>query len=232
MRRILIFLILLSFPGSVSAAWRELLPGLSYESRPESQAHVFRIDLEKFLIDVLTAPSLKSSALTAREFRELKQAVMAVNGGFFDAAFRGMGLIVRDGKAIQPLRNAAWGIFTVSKGGVRILHRQDWNPKGVTAALQVGPRLVVGGEIQHFKEAGPSRRSAVGITPEGKVEIAVAEKPMLLAEWAAFLKKDCPDALNLDGGGSTQISVHTADFDLNVEGFTAVPNALGVFARR
>jgi uncharacterized protein YigE (DUF2233 family) len=219
MRRILIFLILLSFPGSVSAAWRELLPGLSYESRPESQAHVFRIDLEKFLIDVLTAPSLKSSALTAREFRELKQAVMAVNGGFFDAAFRGMGLIVRDGKAIQPLRNAAWGIFTFSKGGV-------------TAALQVGPRLVVGGEIQHFKEAGPSRRSAVGITPEGKVEIAVAEKPMLLAEWAAFLKKDCPDALNLDGGGSTQISVHTADFDLNVEGFTAVPNALGVFARR
>jgi len=157
---------------------------------------------------------------------------LVVNGGFFDAAFQGLGLIVRDGKVVQPVRSSAWGIFAVTEKEAGILHRKDWKAKGVKAALQVGPRLVVDGEVQHFKEAGPSRRSAVGITPEGQVEIAVAEKPMLLAEWAAFLGKDCPNALNLDGGGSTQISVHSGGFDVNVEGYTAVPNALGIFARR
>ncbi|HEX5036952.1 MAG TPA: phosphodiester glycosidase family protein [bacterium] len=232
MRRFVPLLFFLSLPLTASAEWKELAPGLSYEARPESQAHVFRIDLKKNRVDVLTAPVLNRSALTAREFREHTQAVLAVNGGFFDAAFQGMGLIVRDGKVLQPLRASAWGIFAVSKDEARILHRKDWNPKGVTAALQVGPRLVVDGEVQHFKEAGPSRRSAVGITPEGEIEIAVAEKPMLLSEWAAFMGKDCPNVLNLDGGGSTQISVHAGDFDLNVEGYTAVPNALGIFSRR
>jgi uncharacterized protein YigE (DUF2233 family) len=232
MRRLVPLLVFLSFSLPVSAEWKELAPGFDYEARPEASAHVFRVDLEKFRIEVLTAAAFGGPALTAREFRERGRAVLAVNGGFFDAAFRGLGLIVRNGRLLQPLRDSAWGIFAVSKDGARILPRKDWSAKGVTAALQVGPRLVVDGEVQNFKEAGPSRRSAVGITGDGKVEIAVAEKPMLLKEWAAFLEKDCSDALNLDGGGSTQVSVHAGDFDLNVEGYTAVPNALAIFAKK
>ena len=41
-------------------------------------------------------------------------------------------------------------------------------------------------------------------------------------------KKDCPNALNLDGGGSTQISALVDGFEWNIEGYTAVPNALAV----
>jgi len=192
--------------------------------------HVFRIDPSKFRIGVAIASDFQEPAMTAGEFRERSKAVLVVNGGFFDESFRSMGLVVRGRKTMTPLRNAAWGILAIEEKKARILHRNEWNPKGVTDALQVGPRLVVAGEIQKFKPATPARRSAVGLTPDGKIEIAIAEKPILLEEWAQVMKRDCPDALNLDGGGSTQVSASVAGWVLNVDGLTAVPNMLAVWA--
>lgn len=235
MKSLTVAFLLLFFPLCLSAAWRNLQPGLDYESRIEISAHVFRIDPAKFRVGLVLASDFKEPALTANEFRERSKAVLAVNGGFFAEAFRAMGLLFRNGKVLNPLRASAWGIFAVTDKGARILHRNDWDPKGVpeavTAALQVGPRLVVDGAVQKFKPAAPDRRSAVGITSDGKIEIAIAEKPVLMEDWAAFMKRDCPDALNLDGGGSTQIAAKISDWSLNVEGFTAVPDGLAVFPR-
>ncbi len=227
-----VLFLLLSLP--LQAEWKTLAPGLDYDSRPEFSAHVFRVDPSKFQIGLLTASDFSEKALTAGDYRSRARAILAVNGGFFDEAFRAMGLLYRDGKTLNPLRNAAWGVFSITAGtvgGAKILHRNDWPPKGVSMALQVGPRLVVDGMVQKFKEAAPDRRSAVGVTEGGKVVIAVADKPMLLPEWAAFLKKDCPNALNLDGGSSTQIAAEVGGWTLNVEGLTAVPNAVAVFPR-
>jgi uncharacterized protein YigE (DUF2233 family) len=227
----LLFVFLL-IPLRLEAEWRTLQPGLEYETR--ASAHVFRIDLKKFRVGLLMAPDFGIAAMTAQDFRARSGAALVVNGGFFDEAFRGLGLLYRDGKTFQRLRASAWGIFAVSSLKAVILARKDWNPKDVAAALQVGPRLVVDGGLQEFKPAGPSRRSAVGVTEDGRVEIAVSEKPILMEEWAVFMKRDCPNALNLDGGGSTQISSSSASgagSALNVEGLTAVPNALAVFPR-
>lgn len=229
MKKLLIFFLLLSYPAF--ADWRTLSPGLEYEPRLEAAAHFFRVDLKELDADVLTAAGFGRAALSAAEYRDRAGAVLVVNGGFFETGFRGLGLLFRKGKTLQPLRASAWGILALSGGAAKILHRKEWSEKGIEAALQVGPRLVVDGEIQKFKESGPARRSGVGITSDGKLEIALSEKPMLLSEWAALLAKDCPNALNLDGGGSTQISARSGEFVLNVEGYTAVPNALAVFAK-
>jgi uncharacterized protein YigE (DUF2233 family) len=204
---------------------------LEYESRPEFAAHVFRIDPARFRIGLLTAADFTEKALAAGDYRARGGAVLAVNGGFFDETLRPLGLLYREGRVLNPLRNAAWGVFSVGPGGPRIVHRNDWNPKGAGVALQAGPRLVVDGQTQTFKETGPDRRSAVGVTADGKVVIAVAEKAVLLAEWAEFLGKDCPNALNLDGGSSTQLDARIGDWSLAVEGLTAVPDALAVFPR-
>jgi uncharacterized protein YigE (DUF2233 family) len=231
MRRLALILslfLLLVFPARAFPDWRTLEPGLEYESRPTFSAHIFRIDPKKFRVDLLLARDFGGTALTADSYRRRSGAVLAINGGFFDAGFRSLGLLHRRGQTLQPLREVSWGVFAVSAQGTRILSRTDWNPAGVETALQVGPRLVVDGAVQKFKEAEPSRRSGVCLTPEGKLEIAVAEKPILLSEWAAFLQKDCPNALNLDGGGSTQISAKVSDWSLTVEGLTTVPNALAV----
>jgi uncharacterized protein YigE (DUF2233 family) len=219
--------LLVSFP--VGAEWKSLAPGLDYESRPGSAAHVLRIDPAKFRIGLLAAADYARKALTAEEYRSRSGALVVVNGGFFDENFRALGLLHRDGKTQNPLRNAAWGVFSVGLDGAKIRHRNDWVPKGVDVALQVGPRLVVDGVVQRFKEAAPDRRSAVGVAPDGKVVIAVSEKALALSEWAEILKRDCPNALNLDGGSSTQLAAGIDGWSLIVEGLTAVPNALAVF---
>jgi uncharacterized protein YigE (DUF2233 family) len=236
MRRFTLLLFLL-FPFHLGAEWRALETGLDYESRvldssrPEFSAHVFRIDPKKFRVGLLVASDFGEKALTAGDFRGRGRAVLAINGGFFEADFRPLGLLFHDGKTLNPIRNSAWGVFTAGDDGAKVIHRKDWDPKGVAAALQVGPRLVVDGVVQKFRENGPDRRSAIGVTPEGKIVIAVVDKPILLSEWAAILAKNCPNALNLDGGSSTQLSATVKEWTLSVEGLTAVPNALAVFHR-
>jgi uncharacterized protein YigE (DUF2233 family) len=221
------FFLLVSFP--LGAEWKSLAPGLDYESRPDTAVHAFRIDPAKFRIGLIAASDYSDKALTAEDYRSRSGALVVVNGGFFDEAFRALGLFHRDGKTQSPLRNAAWGVFSMGVDGAKIQHRNNWTAKGVDVALQVGPRLVVDGAVQRFKEAAPDRRSAVGVTPDGWIIIAVADRPLGLPEWAEFLKKDCPNALNLDGGGSTQIAAGIEGWSLNVQGWTAVPNALAVF---
>lgn len=226
---VILLLFLVSLP--LKAEWRTLEAGLDYEPRPELLAHVFRIDPAKFNISLLMASDFGEKALRAEDYRRRGRALLVVNGGFFDEFYRSLGLLHREGQTRNPVRSSAWGIFAVSGGNVRILHRKDWNPQGVRTALQVGPRLVVDGTIQKFKENAPTRRSAVGVTYDGKVEIAVTDRLMLLSEWAVFMQKDCPNALNLDGGGSTQLAAEVSGWTLNVEGLTAVPNALAVFLK-
>ena len=178
-----------------------------------------------------------STTLTANRYREQSGAVLVINGGFFNEFFRSLGLLVRRGKVLNPIRETSWGIFLLGGQdgkGPSIINRRDWksaNAAATTLAIQVGPRLVIDGMIPSFKESGPTRRSAIGITKEGTVVIALMEGAVSLKKWAELLAQECPWALNLDGGGSSQIAVKTGRFSLNVEGLTAVPNALGVFGK-
>lgn len=211
------------------ADWRSLRPGLDYE---KEEAHLFRIDPKKFRIDILLASDSQAAALTADRYRERSGAVFVINGGFFDETFRSLGLLQRHGETINPLRKTNWGIFLLGgKEGrePKIILPKQWRPDGVSMAIQVGPRLVVDGKIPSFKESTPSRRSAIGISPEGAVVIALSESPLMLREWATLLQKYCVQALNLDGGGSSQLSAKLPNFSLKVEGATGVTNAIAVF---
>jgi uncharacterized protein YigE (DUF2233 family) len=232
LKKIFLILILLSSCCSLQADWKVLQPGLEYR-RLEERAHFFRIDPEKFRIDLLLASDYQMAALTAERFRQRSGALLVVNGGFFDEAFRSLGLLQRKGETVNPIRNATWGVFLLKGDRGRepaVIHRNEWKPEGVVTAIQVGPRLIVDGKIPPFKESAPHRRSAIGITKDGWVEIAVSEGALTLQEWARELQTDCVQALNLDGGGSTQLSVSLPpDFSVQVGGMTGVPNALAVF---
>lgn len=227
-----LFLLLLA-PANAFADWKNLAPGLDYQSWASPVAHAFRIDLDHYRLDLLTGRDFQGPH-TAQEFRQASKALLTVNGGFFDESFRPLGLIQRRGKTEQSLRDTGWGVFQITGGdfpAASIKHRKDFRSSGVDLALQVGPRLVVDGKIQKFQENGPHRRSAVGVTSEGRVILAVSETAIDLAVWAKLLQPECVQALNLDGGGSTQLSVRTQKLSLDVLGFTSVANALGVFAK-
>jgi uncharacterized protein YigE (DUF2233 family) len=96
-------------------------------------------------------------------------------------------------------------------------------------AIQSGPRLLIKGAIPSLKP-GVADRSALGITKDGKVIILVSTNAaMTTHELAQLLKKpplSCTDAINLDGGSSSQLYAHINSFQLNVHGFSNVSDAI------
>lgn len=231
------FLPLLFLVGTQTGGdWQTRTQGWEYQktiltTSGEVSVHLFRLDPTKFSLDLLIASDYGTTAMTAKKFQEKSGALLVINGGFFDESFRPLGLLIKKGQAVNPLRNADWGIFQIQKGTPSIIHRRDWKGEGVTTALQVGPRLVIDGKIPTFKqETEPHRRSAIGVTPEGSILIAISEGPIPIRQWADFLKKFTRSALNLDGGGSSQLSVQEKGLTLDLPGTTAVPNVLAIFS--
>lgn len=228
-KRIKIISLVWLFPLTVFA-WKDLQEGFQYQQI--SGTHLFRIDPKKYRSDLLVASDYGSAALPAKNYQAKSGALLVINGGFFDETYHPLGLLVKKGVVLNPLRNTDWGIFQTRPGIPAILHRQEWNGQGVEMAIQVGPRLVINGKVPSFKpEPERHRRSAIGITPDGWILIALSEFPLTIAQWAEQLKKETTSALNLDGGGSSQLTVQLKNFSLEVPGTTNVPNAVAVFEK-
>lgn len=153
----------------------------------------------------------------------------AINAVFFAEDWTPLGLILVDGTRIsRRMQNSGWpgkwGYFVMRKGRPSILVDTVPPPKGTELLLQCGPRLVIDGAIPKFKDRPTARRSAVGIDAQGRLLFAVADRAITFEQWAATLHDDlgCIDALNLDGGPSTQLSVH-GPTDVAVAGGWKVP---------
>ena len=73
-------------------------------------------------------------------------------------------------------------------------------------------------------------RSALGITRQGKVIILVSTNSAMSTHRLAQILKSpplsCFDAINLDGGSSSQLFAHIDSFHLNVHGFSNVSDAI------
>lgn len=232
----LVFL-LFFLPSAFAGEWREVEPGFSHLRLMEPSVHLIRVDPSKWRLEVLRAKpesgkDYGQAALAARRYRERSGAVLVQNGGFFDERFGSLGLLVQKGKVVSPLRKASWGVFYLAGGVPMIVGPKEYHESmSVEMAIQAGPRLVVGGKTLKVKESLPARRSAIGITGQKEILLALCETPILLKDWAELLRKYADHVLNLDGGGSSQLSVKLKDFALQVSGETGVPNALAIFAK-
>jgi uncharacterized protein YigE (DUF2233 family) len=120
----------------------------------------------------------------------------------------------------------------VQEGKAHILHTRDFkniDQRSITEAIQCGPRLVVDGHPTDLKDQW-ARRTGMGITANGKVLIAVCDSEMSLRQWAKFwAAKDglhCEQALNLDGGGSSHLSIKSNDSNIQIDGVWPVPDAV------
>ncbi|MHB9132857.1 MAG: phosphodiester glycosidase family protein [Armatimonadota bacterium] len=134
----------------------------------------------------------------------------AINASFFDDNLAPIGLVVADGKQTKAVRKSSgWGVFLLRDGKARILPADGDIPRRVAQAVECKPRLVVDGIIQRFKVQPAAKRSAVGIDAQGRVLLVASLGLFTLEEWAKFLHDDlgCVNALNLDGGPSTQLAV-------------------------
>lgn len=170
--------------------------------------------------------------LDAAKWRREKKARVAINGGYFDENGHSMGLRIVSGRSFSSLRKADWGVLWTRGNRAHIVHTRDWNPKTrADQAIQCGPRLVVNGKTTDLKNQY-GRRTGVGIDRTGRILVAVADGNLSLPEWAAvWAARDglnCRDALNLDGGPSSQLSLKTASKTAEIAGGWPVPDALTI----
>ncbi len=229
---VLSFALVLS-PGSDGEAAGELAAPLSYrfvETPAGVGAHLLKANLRKVELRILHAQDMGAEALTARQFLDRSGAAAVFNGPFFDVDGSPMGLLVVDGVERVPLRPVDWGVFSLSDAGPAIVHTKEWKPpQGMKAAFQVGPRLVVDGKALTLK-AQSARRTALCVLADGRIEVLISSSPIWAADLAEFfVSEGCVDALNLDGGTSTQFYLRRAGIVVEEPGGVAVPVAVGLF---
>lgn len=219
--------------NSWAADWQDLSDGLRFLSTAtpeEAVVYLVEVDPSKLRLELLTPRDRESGRLPLRQLIAGRGVVAAVNASFFAEDGRAMGLVIVDGHALNPLRQTNWGIFQIIAGQPSIIHSRDYRADPQRSlAVQTGPRLVIAGQVPNFKDTAIAPRSAVCLTPEQRVILAATPGLITLEQWAQTLKPYCVNALNLDGGSSTQFYVKAKD--LYLPGGAPIPNALAVFAK-
>ncbi len=226
--------------------WQTLAPGMEYAHLtdfpgfPDGGLQVFRIDPAHYRFQSVNLNSGSDNAASVQEAMQKNKALIAINGGFFSPDYKSLGLRISDGQQTNAFKSTNWwGIFLVQGGKPEIIAAKAYHADlKADFAIQAGPRLVVNG---HIPKLAPTTdfRTALGITNKGKV-VLVATDGLLLStsELATRMQKSesegglaCTDALNLDGGHSTQLYAHIADFNLVVNSYTPVADAVLVVGK-
>lgn len=233
----------LANPQAIS--WQSLASGIEYTHIPIKQAlsmgklHAFRVDLTQNDLRVELAKKHSKQSLYIKQFAELNKAYLAVNGGFFDPLKAPLGLRISDYETQSPVRNISWwGIFYIAYNRPHIIGLHQFHAlRAIKTALQAGPRLIINGTIPSLT-GGVHLRSAICITPKREVILFITEQAqMTTTELARTLIPpeeqggfNCLDALNLDGGASSQVYAQIGDFKLHLSNISSVSDAIVIRA--
>jgi uncharacterized protein YigE (DUF2233 family) len=225
--------------------WQERQPGLSYRFKARTGAgteiklHAFRASLDRFRLSAVDARQGQRQKALVDSLASEVGALVAVNGTFFDPDGKPLGLLITNGVELNPLRRADWGVLEVRGGRARLFHTRDYRigDKQTEFAIQCGPRVVIGGSVPKLKPQGAARRTALCIADPSAILVMASEGAVTSTELGTLLAApeaqggfECRDALLLDGGPSTQLTVHIGDFTHTLVGWP-VPNAVVLLPR-
>jgi len=249
--------------GQAPPAWQRLDPGLEFArlafTRKSSGAKVvvaaLSVDPSSYRFAMIGAPdTLGSTRGFVHEMSARKSPVAAVNASFYlDESFEPIGLIVEQGKTINPWKpKAGSGVFWVGGGRARVEWARDFNNswKGAELALQAGPLIVEpGGKPGIYNDSEKHRhRTALGLDADGGVVVVCTVRRgaagedlsgldlyelmevMMLAPKQGGLGLTA--AMNLDGGVSSAMSIVHPKLRLEIRSAMPVANALAVYPRK
>ena len=234
------FLLLFLLPSLAHASWTEIATGMNYQKIKLSiddksvTAHVVKLNPKLVTIK----PVLVGAPATAKKMLSKTSAMLIVNANFFDVNNQALGLVVVDRVVKNPFKKISWwGVLCVNQDAVAILKGDDYHDGVCEQAVQVGPRLVINGAAAVLKDES-TRKTAVGVNQKGDVFLVVTQERLPIKTLADFFVKPetqgglgCANALNFDGGSSSELAVKVGAFTLNVESFINFPVGLGVFER-
>lgn len=235
---------LLSDAGAESARGKParfvtVAPGVAhatFEVQPDDaeafSGHAFNVDLDVADLRLIPAGG-PSERRTVAQIATPYPVVVAINASFFDTEGRAMGLAVDGGRILVGSKRRSWGALAIDDRNARILLGAEIKDDHTHRLVVQGiPRLVVGGKIQPLKTQLAERTA---VCAKGNVVVLVVTTKAETTPFARFLADPpdqgglgCRDALNLDGGPSTQLVVRLPTLRLSVPGGWGVPNALVV----
>lgn len=230
------------FSVAHATAWTTLSPGFEYldindkSISPWSHIHAFRINLSRYQLAILPANQLAKPNASIGELANFSKAVLAINGGFFDPNYQPLGLRISQQQQINPLKRISWwGVFYIEGEKPHVSSWRHFTAnKQISFAVQSGPRILINGKIPQLK-AGRDERSALGITYDDHVIVLVTENAPLSTNDLALLMQspplNCKNALNLDGGSSSQLVARLNSFAVHVHGFSNISDAIIVKPR-
>jgi len=216
-----------------------IAPGIahaSFEVRPADpepfSGHAFKIDLDVAELRLVPAGD-PSARRTVEQIVAPYPAVVAVNASFFDKEGRAMGLAVDEGRVMALGKQRNWGALVIDGTRGRIMLGADIQDHLAHRLIVQGiPRLLVGGKVQQLR---PQIAERTAVCAEGNAVVLVVSTKAEATAFARFLADPpdkgglgCWDALNLDGGPSTQLVVKLPALALSLPGGWGVPNALVV----
>jgi hypothetical protein len=214
-------------PGIAHAAFRVRPP----DAEPFS-GHAFKIDLDVAELRLIPAgdPPLRR---TVEQIVAPYPVVVAANASFFDKDGRAMGLALDEGRVMAMSNRRAWGALVIDGTQGRIMLGADiQNPLDHRLIVQGIPRLLIGGKVPPLK---PQVAERTAVCAGGNIVVLVVSTKVDATAFARFLADPpdrgglgCWDALNLDGGPSTQLVVKLPALTLSLPGGWGVPNALVV----
>ncbi len=241
-----ICLALIAQESAAKTDWHNIEKGIEYTTLEYprgitfGQVHAFRIDLNHYKLKLSFAHEYDGVFASVRGLTQSKDGLLGINGGFFTPQLESLGLRISEGVESYPLKNTPWwGVFMVRGTVPSILPMKQYSHSSdIDFAIQAGPRLVVDGVVPHLVE-GLANRSALGITKNNKLIIVATQNlPISTTEFATILKSpeeadglDCVNALNLDGGSSTQLYADVGHFHIHVPSFMPVADVLVVVPR-
>lgn len=220
-----------------AGGWKNIADGIEYQkvSAGTGFIHFFKIDTLKYKLDVITAKQFGLTNIDAKTIAQKSNALIAINGGFFTPEFASLGLLVQSGKKNNPIKMTSWWhIFQMNRFKPMIISKQSFElTPDIEMAIEAGPRILSDGHTLEGLKETLAERTAIGIDRSGKIIIAVTENYMVsLSKFAEYLTSvGCYDALNLDGGSSTQLYAKIKGFELLRAGLSPVANGVGVFPR-
>ncbi len=219
------------------STWQTVLPGLDFSVQKQASFSgsrallAYRIDVQRYDFKLV----FSNSTAFVSDMAKSVGALLAINGGYFSKEFKPLGLRMNDYQLINPKKNISWwGIFYIKQGRAHIVANRDYAAaKNSEFAIQAGPRLLIKGSIPLLK-AGVAQRSGICIDKNRRVILAVTENNALtLTQWAKALRdKGCLDALNLDGGTSSQLYADLPGHRHTVSNYKSVSDAIVVLAKQ
>lgn len=220
--------------------WQVLAPGLEYTTISTfggfagKGIHIFRFDLHSYKLQLAFTKQANRVNNIESLLRD-NRAVVGVNGGFFTPDLKPLGLRIDRGQIKNPLKNTSWwGVFfTRNQQAFIVSPTQFKSNNAINFAVQSGPRLIVNNQIPSLKPSY-ANRTALGVTRDGKIILlATSNFPLGMDELAKLMRApeaegglNCINALNLDGGSSTQLYANVNGFILSVPSFAMVTDAV------